>query len=67
MYFCPDSKSPISLLELGLFKDKSIFVVCPAGFYRNGNVDIVCDRYDIPVFGDMESFKRWFVGLDEYY
>jgi hypothetical protein len=61
MYFAPNSKSPISLLELGLFKDKSIFVVCPTGFYRKGNVDIVCERYDIPVFADMESFKSWFV------
>lgn len=51
MYFSPETKSPISLLELGLFahSDKMI-VVCPDGFYRKGNVDIVCKRNSIEVF-----------------
>jgi hypothetical protein len=47
MYFDPTTKSPVSLLELGLLaskKDKTI-VVCPTGFWRKGNVDIVCNRY----------------------
>ena len=48
LYFCPDTKSPITLLELGLFAhtDKLI-VCCPEGFWRKGNVDIVCKRYNI--------------------
>jgi len=45
LYLDPNTKSPISLLELGLFKDKKMFVCCPSGFYRKGNVDIVCKRY----------------------
>jgi len=56
MYFAPTSLSPISLLELGLFADsKKIWVCCPEGFWRKGNVDIVCQRHQI----------RQFVGLDE--
>ena len=48
MYFAPGTKSPISLLELGLFADsKKLIVVCPEGFWRKGNVDIVCERYDV--------------------
>lgn len=48
MYFDPDTKSPISLLELGLFADSGkLIVVCPKGFWRKGNVDIVCRRYEI--------------------
>jgi len=47
MYFEPGTQSPISLLELGLFKDRNIVVCCPEGFWRKGNVDIVCAKYGI--------------------
>lgn len=44
----PTSKSPISLLELGLFATtKRIIVCCPEPFYRKGNVDVVCARYGV--------------------
>ena len=49
MYFAPGTKSPISLLELGLHAySKKILVCCPKGFWRKGNVDIVCEQYGIP-------------------
>lgn len=49
MYFDPDTKSPISLLELGLHASRgNLIVCCPKDFWRKGNVDIVCARYDIP-------------------
>jgi hypothetical protein len=48
MYFDPKTKSPITLLELGLFaKSKKLIVVCPDGFWKKGNVDIVCAKYGI--------------------
>jgi hypothetical protein len=48
MYFAPSTKSPISLLELGLHaKDEKLIVVCPDGFWRKGNVEIVCLREGI--------------------
>ena len=48
MYFDPATKSPISLMELGLYAStKKLIVVCPDGFWRKGNVDIVCQRYNI--------------------
>lgn len=48
MYFAPNTKSPISLLELGLHaKDEKLIVVCPDGFWRKGNVEIVCRREGI--------------------
>ena len=56
MYLLPDSKSPISLLELGIYtQSDKLMVCCPEGFYRKGNVDIVCDRYDIPMFETEEE------------
>ncbi|MFC1714827.1 nucleoside 2-deoxyribosyltransferase domain-containing protein [Candidatus Poribacteria bacterium] len=53
--FVAGTKSPIALLELGLFKDKKIFVCCPEGYWRQGNVEIVCSRYGIPFFEDLEK------------
>jgi hypothetical protein len=51
MYFDPNTKSPISLLELGLYaRSGKLVVVCPEGFWRKGNVDIVCNYYNIPQF-----------------
>jgi hypothetical protein len=48
MYFDPSTKSPISLLELGLFaRTGKMIVCCPDGFWRKGNVDIVCSRYGV--------------------
>lgn len=48
MYFSPGTYSPITLLELGLYaaSDKLI-VCCPEGYWRKGNVDIVCAEYGI--------------------
>ena len=48
MYFEPLTKSPVSLLELGLFaRSGKMVVCCPDGFWRKGNVDIVCAKYGI--------------------
>jgi len=48
MYFDPNTKSPISLLELGLHaKEQKLVVLCPEGFWRKGNVDVVCEYYGI--------------------
>lgn len=48
------AEAPITLMELGLFKDKQCVVCCPEGYYRKGNVDVVCERYGIPVYEDFE-------------
>ena len=50
MYFSPETKSPITLLELGLhcpYANKHTLVVCPKGFWRKGNVDVVCNWFDV--------------------
>ena len=47
-YLSPETKSPVSMLELGLFAEsKKVVVCCPNGFWRKGNIDIVCQRYTI--------------------
>jgi len=56
LYFDPVTKSPISLLELGLFAESDkLKVICPDGFWRKGNVEIVCNRYEIPLFNSLEE------------
>ncbi|WP_103068217.1 nucleoside 2-deoxyribosyltransferase domain-containing protein [Aquimarina sediminis] len=56
MYFDKSTQSPISLLELGLFaKSGKLVVCCPDGFWRKGNVDIVCERYEVDQVNDLEE------------
>lgn len=56
MYFQPQTKAPITLLELGLFAHRQkLIVCCPEGFWRKGNVDIVCERYGIPHVDHFEA------------
>ncbi len=56
MYFSPETKSPISLLELGAYGQYGKMVVCcPDGFWRKGNVEIFCTRHQIPLFNTMED------------
>ena len=53
----PESKSPITLMELGLCagSNAKVIVCCPDGFYRKGNVDILCTRYEMPQYPDFDS------------
>lgn len=56
MYFAPNTKSPISLLELGLYATTNKMIVCcPEGFWRKGNVEIVCDRYNIELVNTLDE------------
>lgn len=56
MYFDPNTKSPISLLELGLHaRHPGLVVCCPEGFWRKGNVDVVCKKYDIAQIPTLEE------------
>jgi hypothetical protein len=49
MYFAPETQAPVTLLELGLFaRSGKMIVCCPDGFWRKGNVDLVCRRLAIP-------------------
>jgi hypothetical protein len=46
-----DSKSPISLMEIGLFaKAHKLIVFCEPNFYRFDNVRVVCERYNVPLY-----------------
>jgi len=56
LYFQPGTMSPISLLELGLHAGSGkVIVCCPEGFWRRGNVQIVCMRYGLEC---VETFEE---------
>lgn len=51
-----DTLSPITLMEIGLHARRGkMFVSCPAGFWRRGNVQTVCVHYRVPLFGDINA------------
>lgn len=60
MYFDPNTKSPITLLELGLHAvtpkaAEKLVLCCPEGYHRLGNVEIVCERAKVPVLGSFDE------------
>lgn len=60
MYLDPATKAPISLMELGLHaKSKKLIVCCPDGFFRKGNVDIVCQYYNIPLVDNLDELVKY--------
>jgi len=60
IYIDPKTTSPITLLELGLHANGGkMCVCCPEGFYRKGNVDIVCKKHNIPMVDDIEGLIEW--------
>ncbi len=66
MYFDPASKSPISLLELGILTayPNKLLVCCPQGFWRKGNIDIVCQRYNIKMTESKAEFLKKIQEID---
>jgi hypothetical protein len=56
MYFHPDTMAPITLLEFGKYADSNkLLVCCPTGFWKKGNVDIVCERHGIPNYETLDE------------
>ena len=57
-YFDPATKAPITLLEFGLFaRDGRNVVCCPEGFWKRGNVQVVCKRHGIPCLETIDELK----------
>lgn len=49
----PETKSPITLLEIGMLsqlKPRATYISCPVGFWRRGNIEILCGRYDMMLY-----------------
>lgn len=62
MYFATNTLAPISLLELGLFAtSQKLVVCCPSPYWRKGNVDIVCKKYNIPTVNNLEELISFLI------
>lgn len=63
--FLPDSKSPISLIELGLYvRTPKLIVVCPDEFYQSRYIKTLCEKYKVTIFNDFNQAikyikKKW--------
>jgi Nucleoside 2-deoxyribosyltransferase like len=56
IYFAPATKAPVTLLELGLFaRSGKVVVCCPNGYWRKGNVEVVCARYGVPMVESLDA------------
>ena len=55
-YLDPNTKSPISLLQIGKYiaSDKKLIICVPKGFWRRGNIEVLCDRYNIPLYDNLD-------------
>jgi len=59
LYFAPASKAPISLLELGLFaRTGKMVVACPPGYWKRGNVQIVCERLKVELVDSIDKLVQ---------
>ena len=61
MYFDPDTMAPITLLELGLHAKTSaekLIVCCPDGYWRKGNVDIVCNMHGVRQVDSLDALIK---------
>ncbi|KAB8227716.1 nucleoside 2-deoxyribosyltransferase domain-containing protein [Aspergillus alliaceus] len=59
-YFHPASQAPISLLEFGLcarVPGKAI-VVCPEGYWKRGNVQIVCKKFGVEMIENVDELRE---------
>lgn len=60
MYFAPNTKSSITLLDFGLCVDSgsNLIICCPPGFWQRGHIQIICARREITLFSDFEAFSE---------
>lgn len=58
-YFPPGLLTPIALLELGMHAGTGkALVCCPEGFYKRGNVQMVCLKYGIDLLDSLDGLKE---------
>lgn len=58
VYFGAETDAPISLLELGLHaKERKAIVYVENGYRKRGNVQIVCERYEVQFTTEIGAFQ----------
>ncbi|POR39251.1 Uncharacterized protein TPAR_00554 [Tolypocladium paradoxum] len=59
LYFHPATQAPISLLEFGLCARAAgkAIVYCPEGYWKRGNVQIVCQKFGIEMVESIAGLR----------
>ncbi|AMQ66002.1 hypothetical protein AAY80_105 [Stenotrophomonas phage vB_SmaS-DLP_6] len=60
MYIAKDSQAPISLLEFGFIvatKPEKLIVCVEEGYWRRGNIEVMCNRYGVELHPDFNGAK----------
>jgi hypothetical protein len=59
VYFHPATQAPVSLLEFGLSAKVpgKVIAVCPEGYWKRGNVQIVSEVYGVELLDNFEKLK----------
>ncbi|KAF5020896.1 hypothetical protein F66182_7048 [Fusarium sp. NRRL 66182] len=60
VYFHPATQAPVSLLEFGIWArtpGKTI-VVCPEGYWKRGNVQIVCKKFGVEMVDSVDGLTQ---------
>jgi hypothetical protein len=59
VYFHPATQAPVSLLEFGLSAKVPgrVIAVCPEGFWKRGNVQVVSEVYGVQLLDDVEKLE----------
>lgn len=56
IYIDPKTMSPITLLEFGtLWKSNKIIIGCPKGFWRRGNLEVMCNLVGLRLHETLEE------------
>lgn len=56
MYFDPATRSPVTMIELGLVVASGRLVIaCPDGFWRRGNLEVTCARHGVPLLASLDE------------
>ncbi|TVY28571.1 hypothetical protein LHYA1_G001927 [Lachnellula hyalina] len=65
VYFGAEAKAPVTLLELGLVvgRGKRVVVCCEDGFWKRGNVELLCEKMGVAYVGSLEELRRVVVGM----
>jgi hypothetical protein len=62
MNILPDSQSPITVLEFGMYaKSGKLLVCCPKEFFRYANIQVTCYRFNIPLFDNVDDLLNDFL------
>ncbi len=55
-YIDPNTKSPITMAEFGaVFRSGWAIMCCPEGFWRRGNIEVMCLRAGIHLHDNLDS------------